>query len=487
LNIDRIADSNYLYAAGHSLKLPFRVNLKSNNRDVELLCNRSLRNLPGKRLVCSGEYNGQHVVTKFFLSPKRGKNHCLREERGIFALKKTGINTPLLLFKGALNPGNVPVLVFQRIDPVTDFADAWEKADSDTRHAELLRQIVSVIADQHKAGLTQEDLHLGNFILSGNKIYTIDGADVNVHHRGKPLSKVKSLENLGLFFSRIYPQFARLVPDAFNTYLKKRGWSKSIVPYNLLMKKMHNQYKKKEKIRLKKIYRESSAYICRKSWNHFLVYDRKYNTEAMARFLAYPDTLIAGGQLLKDGNTSTVALVQVDGKPMVVKRYNIKNTWHAFRRCPRPSRAWHSWRNAHRLSLLGISTPKPIALLEKRWGPFRSKAYFITEYINGIDVYHLFHSSRIKTVDCESLVKQFGELLQKLANEYISHGDFKATNFIFSDGELIVIDLDAMRKHRWAIQFHRKFRKDCNRLMKNWKGLPKIYKMFRDQMDIISG
>ena len=486
MSVDRIADSNYLCAAGHSLEFPFRVNLKSNNRDLELSCNQNLRILPGKRLVCSGECNGRHVVAKFFLSPKRGKKHCFREERGIFALEKTGINTPPLLFKGALPPGNVPVLVFRQIDPVIDFADAWEQADSDSRHAELLEQIVSVIAAQHNAGLIQEDLHLGNFILSGNKIYTIDGADVNVRRRGKPLSKSKSLKNLGLLFSRIYPQFARLIPHAFDIYLKKREWPESILPYNLLMKKIDHQYQKREKTRLKKIFRESSAYICRKSWNRFLVYDRKYNTDAMARFLAYPDTLIAGGQLLKDGNSSTVVLVEVDGQSMVVKRYNMKNVWHALRRCLQPSRAWHSWRNAHRLWLLGISTPKPIALLEKRWGPFRSKAYFITEHINGIDVYHLLHSSRIKTVDCESLVKQFGELLQQLANEYISHGDFKATNFIFSDGKLIVIDLDAMRKYRWAIQFHRKFRKDCNRLMKNWKGLPEIYKMFQDQMDIIS-
>jgi len=247
LSVDRIADSNYLCAAGHSLEFPFRVNLKFNNRDLELLCNRSLRDLPGKRLVCSGESDGQHVVAKFFLSPKRGKKHCFREERGIFALKKTGINTPPLLFKGALPPGNVQVLVFQQIDPVIDFADAWEQADSDSRHAELLEQIVSVIADQHKAGLTHDDLHMGNFILSGNDIYTIDGADVNVRRRGKPLSKAKSLKNLGAFFAQIYPRFDRLVPDAFMGYLKKRAWPKNTILYYRLTKKIRAQRKKRKK------------------------------------------------------------------------------------------------------------------------------------------------------------------------------------------------------------------------------------------------
>ena len=485
MRIHRIKGSGSLSVAARSIKTPFQISVETGIQHIKLTCNQILRNLPGKRLVCSGEYDGQHVVIKFFLDPGRSKRHCMREERGISALKEMGINTPPLLFKGALNPGGEPVLVFQKIDPAIDFEKAWEQADSDTRHSDLLRQIVSVIADQHNAGLTQDDLHMGNFILSGNDIFTIDGAAVNVRHRGVPLSEVKSIKNLGLLFAQIYPRFDRLVPDAFMDYLKKRAWPENTILYHRLTKEIRAQRKKRKKKYLKKIYRESSDYICQKSWDHFWVYDRNCNTDNMARFLADPDALIDAGQLLKDGNSSTVALIEVDSKPMVVKRYNIKNAWHALRRCPRPSRAWISWRNAHRLNLLGISTPKPIAVLEKRWGPFRSKAYFITEYVDGIDVYHLLHSNRIKTVDYEGLVKQFGELLHQLANACISHGDFKATNFIFSDGKLIVIDLDAMREHRWAIQFHRKFKKDCDRLMKNWTDLPKIYKIFRDQLNKI--
>jgi len=482
LNGVRIADSYYLSTSGHSLEIPFRALLESDNQHIELICSRILRILPGKRLVCSGEYNGQDVVVKFFLDSRRAEKHCAREEKGIRALKEAGIKTQLLLFKCLLKPGCEPVLVFRMIDRANDFTEVWKQVRSDDRHAGLLGQIISIIADQHEAGLTHDDLHMGNFILSGNDIYTIDGGAVNVRHRGKPLSESKSLENLGLFFAKIYPRFDRLVPDAFNMYLEKRAWPKNTVLCNRLTKEIRHQYKKNKKKYLKKIYRECSAFICQKSWNRFLVYDRNYNTEKMVRFLADPDVLIDVNRLIKNGNTATVALVEVNGQLLVVKRYNIKNIWHALRRCSRPSRAWNSWRNAHRLALLGISTPKPIALLEKRWGPFRSKAYFITEYVDGIDVYHLLHSDKVKEIQHQDLVKQFGELLQQLANAFISHGDFKATNFIYSGGKLIVTDLDAMYEHRFAIKFRREFRRDCKRLMKNWRDLPKIYKMFRDQL-----
>lgn len=480
MNGVRIADSYYLSTSGRSLEIPFRALLESDNQQIELICSRILRILPGKRLVCSGEYNGQYVVVKFFLDSRRAKKHCAREEKGIRALKEAGVKTQTLLLKGLLKPGCEPVLVSKMIDRAIDLAEAWKQVRSDDRHAELLRQIISIIADQHEAGLTHDDLHMGNFILSGNDIYTIDGDAVNIRYRGKPLSESKSLENLGLFFAKIYPRFDRLVPDAFNMYLEKRAWPKNTALCNRLTKEIRYQHKKNKKKYLKRIYRECSAFCCQKSWDRFLVYDRNYNTEKMVRFLADPDILIDRNRLLKNGNTATVALVEVDGQRLVVKRYNIKNTWHALQRCSRPSRAWNSWRNAHRLAVLGIPTPKPIALLEKRWGPFRSKAYFITEYVDGINVYHFFHSHKGKEVDQRDLVKQFEKLLQQLAAASISHGDFKATNFIITDNGLFITDLDAMREHQVRCRFRRAFGRDLKRFMQNWADLSEVGNIFRE-------
>jgi len=436
--------------------------------------------LPGKRLVCAGEYNGQDVVVKFFLDSRRAEKHCAREEKGIRALKEAGIKTSSLLFKGLLKPGCEPVLVFRMIDRVIDFTEAWKQVRSDNRHSELLRQIVSIIADQHEAGLIHDDLHMGNFLLASNDIYTIDGDAINVRHKGRALSEVKSLANLGLFFAQIYPRYNHLISDAFKVYLEKREWSINAVTYNRLIKEIRHQHKKRKKKYLKKIYRECSAFICQKSWDRFLVYDRSYNTEKMVRFLTDPDALIDTNKLLKDGNTATVALVEVNCQRLVVKRYNIKNIWHALRRCTRHSRAWNSWRNAHRLALLGIPTPKPIALLEKRWGPFRFKAYFITEYVDGTNAYDLFHSKRIKEIKYEALVSRFKEVFQYLVDATISHGDFKATNFIITDREIFITDLDAMREHRSRYGFRRAFNRDLERFMKNWTDVSEVGNIFAE-------
>jgi tRNA A-37 threonylcarbamoyl transferase component Bud32 len=52
----------------------------------------------------------------------------------------------------------------------------------------------------------------------------------------------------------------------------------------------------------------------------------------------------------------------------------------------------------------------------------------------------------------------------------VSHGDTKASNFILKDGELMVLDLDAMKRHKSVGTFSEKFVKDLKRFQKNWKG-----------------
>ena len=122
-------------------------------------------------------------------------------------------------------------------------------------------------------------------------------------------------------------------------------------------------------------------------------------------------------------------------------------------------------------------------LIENRWGPFRSTAYFISEYMEGSDIYNLLHSNGAKDISQEEIIDLTGALLRMLADASISHGDFKATNFIFSNRNLFIIDLDAMREHRFRWRFRRAFRRDLKRFRQNWTDSPIIDKLFLDQIN----
>ncbi len=477
-----IIDSQYLRSAGREVKVPFRVKFKCNDLTAELTCRQVLRVLPEKRLVCLGEWNGRQVVAKFFMDAKSAKRHCAREERGLTALIDAGIKAPALLFKGMLPPDGTPVLGLQRITPAQDLFAAWERAGSFDLRAGLLGRAAIVIAEQHEAGLKQDDPHLKNFLWTEDDLFTIDGDAVNTRYMGKPLAIPESLENLGLFFAQFYPRFDGLVPRAFRLYAKKRTWPVDDDLSARLLKNVFSQRNSRKRAYLKKIYRECSAFVCKRARNSFMVCDRVLYNDAMVSFLADPDQLMNSGRVMKKGNTSTVTMVEVNGQNMVVKRYNIKNARHAFKRSFRLSRAWISWRNAHRLASLGIPTPRPIALVERRLGPFRSTAYFISEYVDGIDAYSLFHSDSRNEIKPKGIVTLFGQLFRLLAGSSISHGDSKATNYIIAGSELYITDLDSMREHLSKKLFRRAFTRDLDRFMRNWADLPEIENIFREEL-----
>ncbi len=474
-------DSHALRRAGRRVPMPFYVGFRRNGDSHHLLCHRLLRVLPGKRLVCFGQWNGREVVIKFFLDPRRARNHCRREVNGIRALADAGIRTPALLFEGALTPDGSPVIGLQRLTTARDLVSVWAQVTDDAERTELVQKMVTAIADQHGAGLRQQDQHLGNFLLWEEDIYTIDGDAVDIRHGGRPLSESRSLKNLGLFFAQFYPRFDHLTAAALAVYAQRRAWHPDPRRFARLCKHLQRQRKRREKKYLNKVFRECSALVFQKSRRRLMVCDRRYYGREMARFLDAPDTLIASGRLMKKGNSSTVVRVFVDGRQLVVKRYNIKNRRHALKRFFRPSRAWVSWRNAHRFELLGIATPKPVAFLEKRWGPFRSTAYFIMEYVGGTNVSHLLEQTPWEEIDQGRLGHRFQSLFRQFSDAGVSHGDFKGTNFIVNDDGVYVVDLDGVRAHRFRRCFRRAFQRDMDRFIRNWKNLPHIRLFFHEQ------
>jgi tRNA A-37 threonylcarbamoyl transferase component Bud32 len=169
-----------------------------------------------------------------------------------------------------------------------------------------------------------------------------------------------------------------------------------------------------------------------------------------------------------------VALVKLIDRSVVVKRYNIKNYRHGLRRAFRKSRAWLSWANAHRMEFLGIPALRPIAMIENRLGPVRMTAYLITEFIEGPDALNYLTGTEIPVGKLESLV----DILQKLSEVRVSHGDLKATNFVMPAQGAVMIDLDAMKEHHSQQGFEQAFNRDLQRFMENWRDYPLLNAQF---------
>ncbi|AKU10407.1 hypothetical protein AzCIB_0502 [Azoarcus sp. CIB] len=215
---------------------------------------------------------------------------------------------------------------------------------------------------------------------------------------------------------------------------------------------------------LAKTGRDCTLFRVRRSLHRFEAVVRG-EADALAPLLADPDRWIESGHSLKRGNTCTVARVELGGRQLVIKRYNLKHLGHAISRAWRPTRAWHSWREGHRLALFGIPTPKPLALIEERWGPLRARAWLVTEYCGGPDMRaHLEPDAAPAPAEAASLKTLFDTLYR----ERISHGDLKATNLLWDGNKSLLIDLDAAHQHATIAGFHRAWRRDRARFLRNW-------------------
>lgn len=462
--------------AGRSPSLPLNISLADAAGPAELQLLSLLRVLPGQRYVGAGVWRGRPVLAKLLVGGKAAR-HFQRELEGVRLLADQGLTTPQLLVDG-LKEGEGGWLLFDFIESAESLGDAWSKVEhlpvlADEQSA-VLADALGAMGQMHRKGLWQEDLHLDNLLRQGGRLYLIDGAGIRVETAGKPLSRQKVLENLGVFFAQLPKSLEPHTEELLVYYLLSNG------EHALPMEALQKQIGKVRSWRLKdfmiKVGRECTLFSVRRG-AFGLRAIRRDEEAAMLPVLEQADALLDQGHLYKTGGAASVGKVEIDGRLLVIKRYNIKGFAHWLKRFWRPSRAWHSWREGNRLAFLGIATPKPLALLEKRFLWLRNRAYLITEYLPGPDIIERFapyvENGKAPEVELAALDHLFSELIR----ERISHGDFKGHNLFWQQDRWSLIDLDSMCQHGPAGSFASAYARDRARFMRNWPEDSALYQV----------
>lgn len=204
------------------------------------------------------------------------------------------------------------------------------------------------------------------------------------------------------------------------------------------------------------------------------MYQRALASPALEAFIRDPDSFFYQGRMLKDGDSTTVTAITLDGNTYVVKRYNLRNLWYGIRRLFRPTRAWRCWVSGHMLQTFGVATPAPVLMLERRWGPMRRQAYYMTALVEGPDVLQFVGDEPINGPRWQQTLDRFRTLLEIMRGNRFVHGDMKATNFLVTRDALVVLDLDAMREVGGNGAFERYFQRDIRRWLANWRHRPEL-------------
>ncbi len=468
--------SNFL----HQIAQPCAANVELQLADLTVLnCQKVVRVVPNKRVVCQALWQSKPVYAKLFFGTNAAK-YAARDAKGSKQLAAANIDTPALLAQTETLDKTAQVLIFEAIEPANSAEETWPTLTS-LQRGDLLKKLAIEVGKHHNAGLIQTDMYFKNFLVAHNCIYTLDGD--GIRQLSGLFKSRNAQQNLATLFSKMDVLDNDWIYDGYSAYCQQRNLKNT--PLDAAIIWLQTQKIRRQKASHyadKKVFRQCSDVNRMHFKNLIMASANTVNQSDLPQSLKQLNAYFMPENLLKDGNTCTVALVDINGLKVVIKRYNIKNVWHGFTRAFRQTRAAASWANAHRLKLLGIDTAQPIALIEQRpvgWlaGGLRGRAYFLAEYIDAPDVADYFAKTQNKTARAQA-VKNIVSLFYKLHLLQISHGDMKANNIKMQGAQPVLIDLDSMRQHSYGYFAQKAHMRDLKRFMQNWHNQPALYNAF---------
>lgn len=422
-------------------------------------CEQILRWLPGRRLVIKALHHGEPLLLKLFAPSKKGWRELSREQHGYKVCKAAGVAVPTekLIsddFAGCL------AVAYEFI------ADACPFELESNNQAQMVPALLQLMVRCHQAGIYQHDIHTDNILMTPHGLLLIDLASVR-GLAGQSLNTRKSLSNLARLVAQFVPDQQQLILKKLNLYYQARGWTYGQAERENFKTLLNKAWQKRKETYLSKCFRDCTmtAYFKDKHLEYAL--KRSFFKKIGKQAIRDLDVLVERGKRLKDGNSATVVMAEMAGRKVVIKRYNIKSYWHFLKRCWRPSRAANAWRQGNLLKLIGIRTPLVLGFVEKRLGPLRKQAYLITDCVaEAKEVSEVFKYDS----PTPNQVIQIQHIFNLMCDYRLSHGDMKASNFLLSaTGEIELIDLDAMREHRYDWLFKQAFAKDKKRFLRNWQ------------------
>jgi len=445
-----------LAVTGHTLAAPFKLQLGVGVMSCELVCLEVLRWLPGRRLVAKTAWQDpatdaeQDVVLKLFLGP-RAAHYRQREKAGLRLLENAGMRVPGLLAEVADSQQQALGLLFPFL------RDARVLTPGDT---EGMANLVVQFARLHAVGIRHRDPNLNNFLFSGDEIWMVDGDAVSAE--SGPLSVRHSIYGLSALLAERPPEYDAGLANLGSRYCQARDWPCSAAWLRRLCGSLRQTRSRRIVDYRRKTQRNCSEFVIDKRAGRFSARLRAWQPQAWEVFAADPERVINTAEVIKAGNSATVVRWQTQqGQSLIVKRYNVKSTWHGVRRMlKRRPRYRLAWQNGHVLNLLDIPTARPLALLEATRTPFNTVAYLLLTDLGRCSLADEIDKQGLSV----ELARQTASLFALLKQAGLRHGDGKASNFLVHDNRVCCVDLDALRTDR------RGWRRDVRRFLDSWEG-----------------
>lgn len=456
-----------LVAMGKDIPTPFLLTVSTDRGEESVRVSKILRNLPGERITAIATWKESNIIVKLFLQGARNRRFLFNELRAADLLRQRQIPTPDILHHSNTTDGRGTVLFIDLLDDAENLEEMFDRAKSESQQEAVMQLAMQALSRCHQAGIWQDGFDLAQLLRAKDRVYVLSSSALQTQN--EPLSQEKRVALLAEFLSQLPAPCDAKLPELCEFYQGTSFIQEPIDPEQL-SPMVHAKRNQRVNRLAKDSFRKQEKVFQIEQSNYLVVYQHDFPRKLVGRFETNPDALVSQGKLIKDGDSTTVVEIELMGKRYVLKRYNRKSIGHGITRMFRPTRANNCWRMARVLRALGISTPEPILFMEKRllWS-LRGDSYLLTELVDADHLLKQLETNVELRQNSEVLVSKFQDLFQIMKDYQLSHGDMKATNFIYDDGELIAIDLDATKRHSSTSKFKSALLKDWRRFMRNWE------------------
>ncbi len=322
-------------------------------------------------------------------------------------------------------------------------------------HLQLSAKVRELVFSLGRAGFGHNDLHLGNFLKSGDAVYLLDAYAVtpgglkmkqlmklghsaaryatrgDVRCAWAMLAEGAPMPRSNATSSRIWQKFIDQIAGG-NRYFGKmdsRGWSGSFF--------QHWKYP----------YRWSAA-------SQLNVSDADWARE----WPMLLEKMESGAfEVLKTGRSGDVLAAQVTlgGRAIdvIVKRPRRKRWYRYINEIGRGSRAWRAWKKSWSLVTRNIPTAWPLAIVEKKTLGYVMDQVIICERVPGQSL-AVTDLDALPGSERDQMFRRCGRMLRRIETTGMSHFDSKSSNWIISPDEKrgptpILVDVDGIRFYRW--------------------------------------